>query len=96
MNKIVSERIERLMRESGGDYMVTFDNEEDNEMSKVVSVDFDPPETFDKFTGSLVRAVLMEVEKYNESVENLGEVFSFYDCIQYVMPKFIDFVDLEK
>ena len=51
----MNERIKQLVKKAGGDFMVTFADDTETRPSKVVSVDFDPPETLEKFAELIVR-----------------------------------------
>jgi hypothetical protein len=58
----MNERIKELVKKAGGDFMVTFADDTETRPSKVVSVDFDPPETLEKFVKFIVDGCLSKIE----------------------------------
>jgi len=58
----MNKRIKDLVKKAGGDFMVTFADDTETRPSKVVSVDFDPPETLEKF----VKFIVEECAKVSE------------------------------
>jgi hypothetical protein len=66
----MDKRIKDLIRQAGGHTMVAFADETNPSPTQIVSVDFDPPETLEKFVELIIKecSAYLKDTDYNDVV----------------------------